>query len=139
MNNMALEIVSAYMTSKGMNNKIFDKEKNVLEVEFASDNINYSAVYVVFGDQNDSCQFKIFYYCKFPKEKRQKMYELCSIKNSQYRWVKFFVEEEDDSVTIASDAFIQLDSCGDEVLRVVSKMMTVADDAYPDFMKATWS
>ena len=59
--------------------------------------------------------------------------------NSKYRWAKFYVDEEDNTITIEADAYIQLDSCGEEILNVVVKIVSIADLVYPEFMKAIWA
>ena len=58
--------------------------------------------------------------------------------NQEYRWVKFYVDEKENSVTIADDAIIQLDSCGEEIFELMYRLADIADDVYPEFMKAIW-
>ena len=67
------------------------------------------------------------------------MYELCSKMNNRFNWVKFFVDESDSTITLSDDAVIQLDSCGEEIIKLIQFMTLVADEAYPEFMKAIWS
>ena len=59
--------------------------------------------------------------------------------NNRFNWVKFFVDESDSTITLSDDAVIQLDSCGEEIIKLIQFMTLVADEAYPEFMKAIWS
>ena len=66
------------------------------------------------------------------------MYEVCSKLNNEFRWIKFYVDERDNTITLADDAIVQLDTCGEEIWEIMVRLSDIADDAYPTIMKAIW-
>ena len=59
--------------------------------------------------------------------------------NLNYRWIRFFYDEERQTIVAADDALIQLDSCGKEVLRCCNQLMDIADEAYPLVLQALYA
>lgn len=95
---------------------------------------------IVFFDDDDKCvALRSFDYCKFNPDKKAKMYEVCSKMNNLYRWVKFFVDENDCTITLADDAVVDFESCGEELFELTLRMVSIGDEAYPEFMKALWA
>lgn len=139
MDNMALKMTEAYLDSREIKYQEIDEEGNKLRVSYNGENVDNISVLIVFSDDNSNCHLDCYNYCKFPVEKIDKMYKICSQMNSKYRWAKFYVDEEDNTITIEADAYIQLDSCGEEILNVVVKIVSIADLVYPEFMKAIWA
>lgn len=58
--------------------------------------------------------------------------------NNTYKWVKFYLDDDND-VTAKSDLIVDLDSCGEEILNRVLRVVWVSDEAYPVVMSARWS
>lgn len=135
--NLAMKMTAAFLDSKGVRYQVLDEK--AMRIGFSADNKDTVEVIVVFDDDNTSVGLRSFKYCKFDDEKREEMYKLCSQKNFRYRWVKFYVDEQDNTITIADDAVIQLDSCGEEVFELVYRMVGIADDCYRDFMRAIYA
>lgn len=135
---MALKMIGAYLEAKKIKFKV-NEERNLIELGFNAENKD-SVQLMIFVDSNDrGIAIRSFDYCKFPAAKASAMYELCSDMNKEYRWVKFYVDKNDNTVTLSDDAVIQLDSCGEEVWELIFRMVSIADEAYPKFMKLLWS
>ena len=75
---------------------------------------------------------------KVPEGKRGALLEACNKLNSDYRWVKFYIDDDGDIAT-SLDAVIDIDTVGPEVIQLVSRMVSIYDGAYPTLMKATWA
>ena len=58
--------------------------------------------------------------------------------NAQYRWVKFYIDGDQD-IACQSDALVDIESVGSECLQMVERMVGIMDEAYPEFMKAFWA
>ena len=115
-----------------------DEERNTIRAQHSFGNTEMTVI-VHFDDDDRSVGLVTYDYCVFPEDKLQKMYEICSKMNHQYRWVKFAVDEETNSIDIFDDAVIQLDTVGEEVAELIGRMMSIGEKAYPNFMKAIWA
>lgn len=105
---------------------------------FRTNNFDAIKIYMIFDKEGDNfvVSFKTPNLCKFPAEKTELMYEVCSQMNRQYRWVKFYVDE--NTITCQDDAMIQLETAGNECLNLVERMLLICDRVYPELMKAVW-
>lgn len=135
--NMALKMVASFMETKNIRCQISEDGTN-MRVAFKADNKGSMDIIVVFDEGNDSVGLRSFDFCSFPAEKKPVMYEICSKMNKDYRWVKFYVDESDNTITLADDAVIDLETCGEEVYELIGRMLTIGDEAYPAFMKNVW-
>ena len=70
-------------------------------------------------------------------EKFSKALVLCNELNKQYRWVKFYIDDDRD-IAVSADAIVDLSSVGSECAEMVSRMVNISDAAYPQFMKLLW-
>lgn len=137
--NLALQLTSAFLNEKDFKHRV-DEEDNLITTGIGGlDNKGSMKFHIIFDDDGGSVGIRVFEYCAFPKEKTTKMYQVCSKMNEAFRWVKFYVDEEENTITLADDAVIQLDSCGEEVFELLLRMSSIGDDAYPEFMRAIWS
>lgn len=136
--NMAMKMAGAYLESKGIVYGV-NEEKSIISFGTRCEKKGNMELHLIFDDGNGTMGLRSFDYCQFPDSKLPVMYELCSKCNKDYRWIKFYVNERDNTIALADDAVIQLDSCGEEVWELVCRMVTIADEAYPTFMKALWA
>ena len=135
---MTFKVAKAFLDAQGLKNQVV-KEDTVLRVGFNADNKDTIEVLVIFDDNDRTIALRSFHYVKFPPEKKDLMYRVCSQLNTNFRWVKFYVDEEDNSITMADDAVVQIDGCGEEVRELVLRMVSIGDDAYPKFMQAIYA
>ena len=102
-------------------------------------NLEGIRVSVIFDDNDRTVAVRSYELCKIPEAKLDKLHELCSDLNAKYRWVKFYVDSEDNTITIESDLITTPEEAGAEIFEVVGRMSVIVDQAYPDIMKALWS
>ena len=62
----------------------------------------------------------------------------CNKANCRFRWVKFYLDDDNDIVANA-DVLIDEYTVGEECAGIVSRIDSIIDDAYPDFMRAMWA
>ncbi len=139
MNNNALKLTAAFLQSKGFNFDIDDEKDLIITGVGGLKNKGSIRIYVIFDKDEHAAAIRSFDYVTFPEEKKDKIYEVCSQMNDCYRWAKFYVANDGKSVTVADDAVITLDNCGEEIFELILRMASIADGAYPEFMKAMWA
>ena len=135
---VTMEMTKAYLDSKGLRYRV--EEENRIRIAYGDlDNIGRAEVLVIFDDNDTSVGLRCFNVCNIPENKVVNLYEVCSKLNERYRWIKFFVDENDNTITAADDAIVQAETSGEEVLDLVRKMIHIVDEAYPEIMKSLWS
>lgn len=135
--NNAMKMAAAFFTAQKIKFDA-DEQRNVIRTGFNAHNKDHVEVLLIF-DGDTTMGLRSFNYVKFPEEKKAAMYQLCSEMNKQYRWVKFYVDEQDNTITLSDDAVIQVETAGEESFELMMRLIGIADQAYPTFMKALWA
>ncbi len=132
----AVKNTKSYFDSKGY---VYMMEReDVMRINFTDfDNISEVDILIVFEDDR-VVSLSCFNICQVPENKKKDIYEVCSDMNSEYRFVKFYVDEDDNTVTAETDAIITPEVAGEKVFRLVELMPAVIDEAYPYFMRKLW-
>lgn len=133
-----MKMVKAYFESKGFNCSEYPGREGLLYSEGNGDNIRGAKILLDFTSGDGYVSFRSYNLCKFSEDKKPLMYKVCSDMNGTFKWVKFFVDESDNTITCRDDAIIQLDSAGPECYELTMRMFSIMDDAYPIVMKAVW-
>ena len=136
--NTAAKMTAAFLDSKGLNYELFGDKKECIRTGFGMENVDVVRIYIFFDEDNSACTIKTFDYVKVPKEKYGKIYKVLNHLNREYRWIKFALNEDEGYVVLSDDAVIQLDTCGEEIFRLMNQLALVADDAYPGIQKELW-
>lgn len=139
MENMAAKVTAAYFDTQGLHYDRRGEEGEALIAGFSMKNLDGVQVLMVFDKDGEGVKIRTFDFVKVPEGKKEAVYKVCSLLNMQYRWIKFYVDEEENMVVAQDDAVIQLDSCGPEVLRCCAQLTRIADLAYPEIMKAMFA
>ena len=139
MENMAAKVTAAYFGTQDLHYERVGEDGEALVCGFAMKNLEGVRMLLVFDENSEGVKIRTINYVKVPEEKKAKVYKTCSELNSNFRWAKFYVDEEENSVVVQDDAVIQLDSCGQEVFRCCLQLVGIADLAYPMLMKAIFS
>ncbi len=137
--NLAGKVVEAFLKSQDIRTERLEEDVSVLRVGFSMNNKESIRIIMFFSEDCSDIKFRAFNLAKFPEEKKDAMYKVCNDLNIHFRWIKFFVEEDDNTITAEDDAVIQLDSCGQEAMRCILQLARISDDAYPIIMKAIYS
>lgn len=137
--NTIMKMTAAYFDAKDFKYQM-DEEQNVMQVSFGKyENKDQMKMLVFFKEDNRTVSVRSFEYCSIPENKLAAMHALCSELNRKYVWVKFFVDTKDNTLTLADDAIVMVDSCGDEIHELLLRMWQIGDDAYPDIMRTLWA
>ena len=139
MENMAAKVTAAFFDQKQLRYDRRGENGEAIIAGFAMDNKEGMKVLMVFDDNNSGVKLTGLEIAKFPESKKADVYKLCSEMNARFRWAKFYVDEDDNTIVAEDDAVIFLDTCGEEVLRCCLQLVKVVDVAYPMIMKALYA
>lgn len=130
------KLFADYMDDQGV--KYTVTKDNVIKVVYGGENKEDLIVFVIFDEDGDNyVQFKCWDIEKF-KGKRDSALTVCNSLNAEYRWVKFYIDDDDDIIA-SIDAVIDYTSCGKECLNLVHRVVSIVDEAYPQIAKARWA
>ncbi len=73
-----------------------------------------------------------------PDEKVADVIFACNSFNSDYKWVKFYVDRDNDLV-LQDDAILSVDDPGEEAFELLIRMVKLSEDLKPQIMKAIYA
>lgn len=110
-----------------------------VSVSYSGDNTNSIKINVIFDKDGEGLvALRCWSFGSIPSGKRGTILEGCNKLNTEYRWVKFYVDNDGD-LSVGMDAVVDIDSVGKECVQLVKRMVSIYDDAYPVLMKIVWS
>ncbi len=125
-----------YMDREGV--KYTKQKDHVVKVAYSGDNMDSIPIFVFFDEDNEPLvAFKCWDIMNF-KSNEAAALVVCNTLNSEYRWVKFFLDKDKDIVA-SLDAMVDRQTCGEECLSLVRRMVNILDDVYPRIAKARWA
>ena len=133
MGSMAAQVTAAFFDSKGIRYDMSD-DGQAISTGFEMDNREGLKILIVFDPGDESVALRAYNVAKIPANKTDSMFAVVNYLNTKYRWIKFVIDEEDNTITAEDDAVIQLDSCGEEVLECCRHIVGIVDRAYPEIM-----
>ena len=118
--------------------KYVEKKDHVIKVTYTGDNLDSIPVFVIFDEDNDPLvQFKCWDIANF-KNNVGKAIEICNSLNAEYRWVKFYVDSDNDIIA-SIDAVLDINTCGSHCMTLVRRVVNIVDEAYPQIARARWA
>ena len=137
MESMEAKVTKAFFESQGL--QVIQLGDKLLLTGFEMQNREGLKVLMHFDEGDETVKICTQNLVKIPDKDVDKMYKVINSINSRFRWIKFYIREEDNTVVAEDDAIIQLDSCGMEVLQCAIQLAKIADEAYPLLMKAIYA
>ena len=96
-------------------------------------------VLVIFDkDNHHGVHFVCNGFCSIPEDKQNDLMVVCNALNKQYRWCKFYVDNDGD-LMVEDDAILDMANVGEECIELILRMINIVDDIYPIAMKAIWA
>lgn len=139
MENLAAKVTAAFFDSKNLHYEMLGDDREAIRAGFSMKNREAIRVVMIFSDDNTDVKIRAYEVAKVPEGRAEKVYQVCNKLNRQYRWVKFYYNEDDRNIIAEDDVIIQLDNCGDEALQSCVQMVRIIDDAYPEIMRAIYA
>ena len=90
-------------------------------------------------DDTNDVSVRVPLFVRFKEKDVTEMLRVANTMNNRYRYVKFVVNPESESVTIEYDFPEKTEHIGPAAVEVFHRLMSIAEDAYPEFMKAIWN
>ncbi len=132
---------TSFMDEKGIRYDYFErteKRNEAVKITYSGENAESISVIFFFDDNNKSVNVKSFSIAKIPSNKLMDVYVILNELNAEYRWVKFFVDS-DNEVTVSGDALVDATSAGPECHEIMIRYINIIDEVYPRLMKVLWS
>lgn len=104
-------------------------DQPVVRLGYRGDNFEGLTFTFAFDDDGESVALRVFSIAKFDKEDLPHAYRFCSMMNMEYRWIKFYVDR-DDEFTAAIDAVISPETAGEECYELLGRAVAIVDDVY---------
>jgi len=138
MSNKAADKFSEILDSHELVYEKLGDNEDVIRIGLPSETTDGRYFFFEFGDSEGDFSIKSFNVCKFPADKIDAMYKACSEVNYQYRWVKYYIDESDNTVSVSVDAQFNFDTLESIGLDLLFRANHITDDVYPTFMKALY-
>ena len=114
-------------------------DDSVIEIHQGSKNLQSVRIVVGFNEPTDCHPWlKCYALGHFDDDKYAAALMACNDANNQFRWVRFYVDDDHD-VVAETDAIVSEDSVFDEIVELIARMIRIVDDACPAFMKVRWA
>ena len=117
-----------------------DYEKPMIVLNFGGGDFSYThvAIHVVFDEDGESAQILTSPIASVPAEKTAKLLLVLNECNHKFRWIKFYLDDDNDVIADADVIFDEQNSC-DVCIEIVMRTASIIDDAYSEIMKDIWS
>ena len=136
---VCMEVTKAYLKSNGYEYDETEDGQALRLGVMGLDNMGQAEVVVIFDDDDESAALRIFNIgSPVPASKKPELYRVMSGLNNDFRWVKFSIDEDDDTIEAAIDAVLTPEGAGEIVFELVNNLLGITDEAYPRIMKALW-
>ena len=76
---------------------------------------------------------------KVPEEKVDVMYPAINSLNRHFRFAKFVLDTDDNTIQVEMDTAFRSRDVGEICYELLIRMVDICDTAYPDLMKALWA
>ena len=127
------------MDEKGIrHDDIFVLKSGKFDVESRWDLIETNvAIHAVFDDDGHTVGIRSFRFARAKEDCFVDVLKTCNELNTRFRWVKFSVDHDYD-VNVEIDCIVNEETAGEVVLELVQRLCSIADDAYPELMRAIY-
>ena len=103
-------------------------ETNMITLGFHGENFESLSFAVIFDEDGKSISVRAYSIVRFKEDQLPEAYGFCNGMNDKFRWVKFFVDSEND-LTASLDAVISPDSVAEECYELLMRTVSIVDSA----------
>lgn len=127
-----LDIIVNTLNEKNLKYNL-DDERPVVRLNFRGDNIESQTFTLIVDEDGESVALRVFSIYQFEKGQLADAYEFCNRVNNQYRWMRFYVDS-DDELTAAIDAVVSPESAGEECYEIIGRAVDIVDSVYGEMI-----
>ena len=95
------------------------------------------SVRAVFDDDGHTVAIRCFRLARAKDDRFVNILKTCNELNNRFRWVKFTIDDDND-INMEIDCIVNEETAGEVVLELVQRLCGIADEAYPELMKAIY-
>ncbi|MBQ9000879.1 MAG: YbjN domain-containing protein [Eggerthellaceae bacterium] len=135
-----VNLVERAMVERGLKFDHVDEYDNpMISLSFGGGDFSYThvAIHLVFDLDGESAQVVTSPIANAPGEKTSKMLLILNECNHKFRWVKFYLDNDND-VVANGDVIFNEQNAGEACIELVMRTASIIDDAYPEIMKGIW-
>ena len=115
-----------------------EENEYILRVVYKGNNLKTIPMFVRFdGDDAPHARIRCAEIANF-SGKEDAGIRLCNTLNNEYRWLKFYLDENAELIA-ALDTYFDEQSCGFFCLDLVKRSVTIIDEVYPRIARTIWS
>ena len=74
-----------------------------------------------------------------PEDKVADMLMVCNVLNGKYRWLKFYVNLDDNNIMVEDDAILSPETAGEECFELLGRTVNILDEVKPLIMKVIYA
>lgn len=112
--------------------------KDVMYVSVNGENMSQIRVLFIFDPDNESAAIHVVSIVKVPADKIAKMFLTVNSLNNRFRFAKFCLDTDDNTVQMEIDVPFRAGSAGSICMEMLARTLSICDKAYPELMKAIW-
>lgn len=111
-----------------------DSSNNELVVISNSDSeLNFEYTVAFFFDSDEAhCSIRVWEIISFADVDFAKVLRTVNSLNTKFKYVKFYVDEDDNTVTASMDLIYTAETAGQVVMEGMLRAMSILEDSYPD-------
>ncbi len=106
---------------------------SALHIGITAKSTAFEAMYISRSEKNDVA-FRIFNLVRFPEEKFSEMLKVVNDCNIKFRFLKFYIDTESNSVDAGFDFTIEAENLGECAYEMLMRSAGIIDQCYPEFM-----
>lgn len=116
-----------------------DGARKAIMLGVTGENIQGVHFTIIPDEDNLSAILRVWDICNVPQKARALMLEKLNELNSVYRWVKFFIDSDDDIAVDMSVEGEDPENAAELIFEQFNRMVSIVDQAYPDIMRARYA
>lgn len=133
--NIGMQNFTNFLESNNIKYSVQDE--NCIRISYQLENLPQLAAVFFFSEECHDVSIHVFSIVKVASNKLIQAYKLCSELNAKWRWVKFYVDE-DNELTAETDAVIEPNTAGRECGELLLRCVDIVKDSYPNIMALVW-
>lgn len=107
-----------------------------LSIEHEGENHGYTAV-VMFEDSLEAASIRVWYIIEYDPAQLMEVVRVCNALNAGNRFVSFYADESDNTVTASMDLIFRGEDAGAVTARAVERLTDTLDRAWPQLLACT--
>lgn len=134
----ATEEIADFFSEKDVHFSVQENDESSRIVASAVVDYTSFTAYFISSDDSNDVSVRVPHYVRFKSQNRRDMLRIANRMNDKYRFVKFTVNDDAESVTIEYDFAEKTENIGPAAEELFRRVMQIAEEAYPEFMRAIW-